>query len=294
MNSRSLEYLAALAKYNHFQHAADECNVTQSTLSIQLKKLEQELGAPLLDRSNKRVKFTTMGIRVVKQTHVILKELERLREMASKPHMYGIQNIRIGIMPSVSTNIFKYAVELCDNFPSKIELQFNEADPEKLFSMMKTGALECAIMDKQPRNSDFFECASFDEPLIIGVGARHQYALSESLEQAELKKLKILVPEYGNNLHDPIMSFCDQYGLFAEIGSVGMNIETLRWRISMSDYVSFFPYFSALDKNDTRLKYIRLNHFNPRRKIFFLSQREPVVKKFTELLIKKMTNALIE
>jgi LysR family hydrogen peroxide-inducible transcriptional activator len=82
MNIRNLEYLVALAKYRHFQRAAEACNVSQPTLSAQLRKLENELGLQLLERTTRKSASQT-GLRLVEQTQVVLREIEALKNMAA-------------------------------------------------------------------------------------------------------------------------------------------------------------------------------------------------------------------
>lgn len=91
MNIRDLEYLIALADYKHFRRAADACNVSQPTLSDQIRKLENELGTILLERTSRKVLFTQAGLTLVEQAKAVLREVKILKEMASKKKWQAIK-----------------------------------------------------------------------------------------------------------------------------------------------------------------------------------------------------------
>ena len=101
MNIRDLEYLVALAEHRHFRRAADSCHVSQPTLSGQIRKLEDELGVMLLERTSRKVLFTQAGLLLVEQARTVLREVKVLKEMASQQGEAMSGPLHIGLIPTV-------------------------------------------------------------------------------------------------------------------------------------------------------------------------------------------------
>ena len=101
MNIRDLEYLVALAEHRHFRRAADSCHVSQPTLSGQIRKLEDELGVMLLERTSRKVLFTQAGMLLVDQARTVLREVKVLKEMASQQGETMSGPLHIGLIPTV-------------------------------------------------------------------------------------------------------------------------------------------------------------------------------------------------
>lgn len=105
MNIRDLEYLIALAEHKHFRRAAESCNVSQPTLSGQIRKLEDELGTILLERTSRKVLFTQAGLTLVEQAKAVLREVKVLKEMASNQGKDMSGPLHVGIIPTLGPYI---------------------------------------------------------------------------------------------------------------------------------------------------------------------------------------------
>ena len=110
MNIRDLEYLVALSEFKHFRRAADFCNVSQPTLSGQIRKLEDELGIILLERTSRKVLFTQSGMLLVDQARTVLREVKLLKEMASNQGKEMTGPLHIGLIPTVGPYLLPYIV----------------------------------------------------------------------------------------------------------------------------------------------------------------------------------------
>ena len=110
MNIRDLEYLVALSEFKHFRRAADSCNVSQPTLSGQIRKLEDELGIILLERTSRKVLFTQSGMLLVDQARTVLREVKLLKEMASNQGKEMTGPLHIGLIPTVGPYLLPYIV----------------------------------------------------------------------------------------------------------------------------------------------------------------------------------------
>ena len=112
MNIRDLEYLVALAEHRHFRRAADSCHVSQPTLSGQIRKLEDELGVMLLERTSRKVLFTQAGLLLVDQARTVLREVKVLKEMASQQGETMSGPLHIGLIPTVGPYLLPHIIPM--------------------------------------------------------------------------------------------------------------------------------------------------------------------------------------
>nr|WP_318383901.1 DNA-binding transcriptional regulator OxyR [uncultured Enterobacter sp.] len=285
MNIRNLEYLVALAKHRHFQRAAEACNVSQPTLSAQLRKLENELGLQLLERTTRKIRFTQTGLRLVEQTQVVLREIEALKNMASSSHHHGLsQTLDIGIIPTLAPYIFSHMNSVClENFP-ETELEIHEAQNNQLLSMLEADAIKCAIMTSNKDTSKYVELPLFDEPLMLGVSQQHPYARLDEIDMGHLKNNKILMLDDGNCLHSQVLRYCYQFELEPDNRFVAMHLETLRRGVAFNRGVAFFPFLSTQHGGNENIKYLRCVAPEPKRKVVLIFHRSDPMRKKYEVL----------
>ena len=118
MNIRDLEYLVALAEHRHFRRAADSCHVSQPTLSGQIRKLEDELGVMLLERTSRKVLFTQAGMLLVDQARTVLREVKVLKEMASQQGETMSGPLHIGLIPTVGPYLLPHIIPMLHQRPA--------------------------------------------------------------------------------------------------------------------------------------------------------------------------------
>ena len=129
MNIRDLEYLVALAEHRHFRRAADSCHVSQPTLSGQIRKLEDELGVMLLERTSRKVLFTQAGLLLVDQARTVLREVKVLKEMASQQGEAMSGPLHIGLIPTVGPYLLPQIIPLLHQTFPKLEMYLHEDHP---------------------------------------------------------------------------------------------------------------------------------------------------------------------
>lgn len=205
MKIKDLEYLVALAKHKHFQRAAEACNVSQPTLSAQLRKLENELGLQLLERTTRKIRFTQIGLQLVEQTQVVLRELDALKNMASSS-LHGMnQTLNVGIIPTLAPYIFSQMNDIYRHHFPDSELDIHEAQTAELLALLESDAIACAIVIATKETSKYAELPLCDEPLVLGVNNQHPYARFDELRMAQLQHAKVLMLDKVNSLHDQVL-----------------------------------------------------------------------------------------
>lgn len=285
MNIRNLEYLVALAKYRHFQRAAEACNVSQPTLSAQLRKLENELGLQLLERTTRKIRFTQTGLRLVEQTQVVLREIEALKNMASSSHQHNLaQTLNVGIIPTLAPYIFSHMNAICcENFP-EIELEIHEAQTTHLLNMLESDTIKCAIMTSGKDTSKYVELPLFDEPLVLGVSRQHPLAHLDEVDMGHLKNSKTLMIDDANCLHNQVLRYCYQCELEPDTRFAAMHLETLQRGVAFDKGISFFPLLATQSSNKENIKYLRCISPEPKRKVVLIFHRSDPMRKKYEVL----------
>lgn len=210
MNIRDLEYLVALAEHRHFRRAADSCHVSQPTLSGQIRKLEDELGVMLLERTSRKVLFTQAGLLLVEQARTVLREVKVLKEMASQQGEAMSGPLHIGLIPTVGPYLLPQIIPTLHKTFPKLEMYLHEAQTHQLLAQLDSGKLDCAILALVKETEAFIEVPLFDEPMKLAVYSDHPWAQRDRVAMPDLAGEKLLMLEDGHCLRDQAMGFASR------------------------------------------------------------------------------------
>lgn len=208
MNIRDLEYLVALAEHRHFRRAADSCHVSQPTLSGQIRKLEDELGVMLLERTSRKVLFTQAGLLLVDQARTVLREVKVLKEMASQQGETMSGPLHIGLIPTIGPYLLPLIIPMLHQTFPKLEMYLHEAQTHQLLAQLDSGKLDCAILALVKESEAFIEVPLFDEPMMLAIYEDHPWANRDRVPMSDLAGEKLLMLEDGHCLRDQAMGFC--------------------------------------------------------------------------------------
>ncbi|PJG86162.1 DNA-binding transcriptional regulator OxyR [Conservatibacter flavescens] len=268
MNIRDLEYLVALAEHKHFRRAADACHVSQPTLSGQIRKLEDELGIILLERTSRKVLFTQSGLVLVDQARTILREVKILREMASNQGKDMTGPLHIGVIPTVGPYLLPYIVPtLKKEFPD-LELYLYEAQTQQLLDQLETGQLDCAILALVPETEPFIEVPIFTEKMLLAVPDNHPWAHEKEIAIERLSGLEMLMLDDGHCLREQALGYCFAAGAKENAHFQATSLETLRNMVAADGGVTLMPELAVLNEGDRKgVKYIPCQAPEPARTI---------------------------
>lgn len=245
MNIRDLEYFVALAEFRHFRKAADACNVSQPTLSGQIRKLEDELGVMLLERTSRKVLFTQTGLMLVDQAREVLRNVQIFKEMASKQGEEMSGPMHIGLIPTLAPYLLPHIITLLHNSYPSLELYLHEAQTHVLVSQLEQGKLDCAILAQVKESSPFIELPLFDEPMMLAVPVDNPLAKQKVVKLSNLRGEKFLMLEDGHCLREQTMGYCFQAGIEEDKRFKATSLETLRSMISAGRGITLFPELAA-------------------------------------------------
>ena len=250
MNIRDLEYLVALAEHKHFRRAADACHVSQPTLSGQIRKLEDELGIILLERTSRKVLFTQSGLLLVDQAKTVLREVKLLKEMASNQGKEMTGPLHVGVIPTIGPYLMPQIVPALQNAFPDLELFLYEAQTHQLLEQLETGRLDCAIVASVRETEPFIEVSLFKERMLLAVAENHPWAKEQTIPMSMLKDREMLMLDDGHCLRNQALGYCFTAGAKENSHFQATSLETLRNMVAANAGMTLMPELAVLSEGE--------------------------------------------
>lgn len=250
MNIRDLEYLVALAEHKHFRRAADACHVSQPTLSGQIRKLEDELGIILLERTSRKVLFTQSGLLLVDQAKTVLREVKLLKEMASNQGKEMTGPLHVGVIPTIGPYLMPHIVPALQNAFPDLELFLYEAQTHQLLEQLETGRLDCAIVASVRETEPFIEVPLFKERMLLAVAENHPWAKEQAIPMSMLKDREMLMLDDGHCLRNQALGYCFTAGAKENSHFQATSLETLRNMVAANAGMTLMPELAVLSEGE--------------------------------------------
>ena len=250
MNIRDLEYLVALAEHKHFRRAADACHVSQPTLSGQIRKLEDELGIILLERTSRKVLFAQSGLLLVDQAKTVLREVKLLKEMASNQGKEMTGPLHVGVIPTIGPYLMPHIVPALQNAFPDLELFLYEAQTHQLLEQLETGRLDCAIVASVRETEPFIEVPLFKERMLLAVAENHPWAKEQTIPMSMLKDHEMLMLDDGHCLRNQALGYCFTAGAKENSHFQATSLETLRNMVAANAGMTLMPELAVLSEGE--------------------------------------------
>jgi len=244
MNLRDLEYLVALAETRHFGRAAERCHVSQPTLSTQLRKLEEYLGIPLVERQPRRTALTAAGEAVVARARHILRDADDIRSLARASQDPFTGPLKIGLIPTLGPYLLpRVAPKIAKALP-KLSLLLHEYQTAVLVERTFAGELDLAILALPAETKGLVTRPLFAEAFLVAMPARHRLAAKKRVRAADLEGERLLLLEEGHCLRDQALEVCAHAGS-EEQGFRATSLETLRQMVAAGLGLTLLPGLAA-------------------------------------------------
>ena len=244
MTLQELRYIVALADTGHFGKAAEACYISQSTLSTQIKKLEDFLGAVLFDRSLKHVALTPVGREIVASARLILDEANRIRELARQTGDPMERTVNLGVIPTLGPYYLPHVLKQLHGKYPKLRLLLREEMTPHVLSHLADGKLDAGLL-ALPINDPSLEVVPlFKEPFLAAVPAKHKLASANTVKIKDLAKAGLLLLEEGHCLREHALEACHLDGMQNEEISA-TSLETLRQMVGMGLGVTLIPVLAS-------------------------------------------------
>jgi len=288
MNLRDLQYLASVAEHLHFGKAALACHVSQPTLSMQLKKLEETLGVQLFERSNKQVMLTEVGREMAVRARRVLAEAEEMRVLGRAHKNPLVGELKMGVFPTLAPYLLpRLMPQLKKVLPSITMLLVEEKTPE-IIARLESGVLDCALLAMPVAGDGLASQHVFDEPFYLAVPAGHALAKHAFISRVDLKYQEMLLLDEGHCLRDQALEVCDTIGIGEAQHFRATSLETLRHMVAAGNAVTLMPEL-AVNTHDRLVSYIPFKAPSPQRSIGLYwrqtSARTPLFKAIANSVI---------
>jgi LysR family transcriptional regulator, hydrogen peroxide-inducible genes activator len=252
MTLTELRYIVALDQTGHFRKAAEHCNVSQPTLSIAVKKLEEELGVPLFERSRQKVAATAIGERVVEQARTVLQETNNLINLAQLGKDPLGTVLSVGAIYTVGPYLFPRLVTRLQELAPQMPLFIEESYTASLRGKLSGGNLDAIFIALPFTETDVVTRSVYEEPFVVLMPDDHPLAGEEDIDPAELAQHRVLLLGEGHCFRDQVLEACP--GLLEAINDThtrgssileGSSLETLKHMVASGLGITVLPESAA-------------------------------------------------
>lgn len=240
MTLQELKYLVALADHGHFGRAAETCFITQSTLSTQIKKLEDFLGVTLFDRSLKRVTPTPIGREILAAARNIVEESERIRELAKHAQDPMARTLHLGVIPTLGPYYLPHALTLVHKKHPGLRLLLREEMTPQILEHLVDGKLDAGLLALPVTDDSLRVEPLFYEPFYAALPAGHALAKRDALKVSDIMEEKLLLLDEGHCLRDQALDVCGS-GSRGREEVRATSLETLRQMVGMGLGLTLLP-----------------------------------------------------
>lgn len=245
MNLRDLRYLVALSEHRHFGRAAAASFVSQPTLSTQIKKLEDELGVSLVERTPRKVLLTEVGREISQRAREVLNEVDQIKAIARRTLDPESGTVRLGIFPTLGPYLLPHVVpQIRERFP-RLELLLVEEKTEVLLRLLREGKLDAAVLALPVHDDQLHSELLFEEPFVLAAPVDHQLARHKTLKLEDLEDESLLLLDDGHCLRDQALEVCHLSGASEKSGFRATSLETLRQMVAANVGITLLPTLSV-------------------------------------------------
>ncbi|PIE20372.1 MAG: LysR family transcriptional regulator [Neptuniibacter caesariensis] len=244
MTLTELRYIVMLAREQHFGHAAEKCFVSQPTLSIAVKKLEEELGVALFERSKNAVRVTPVGDKVVQQAQRVLEQTDTIKDLAQEGKDQLKSPLRVGAIYTIGPYLFPHLVPEVQKLAPEMPLYIEENFTENLRLKIRNGELDVVILALPFHEPDILTRPLYDEDFEMLLPKGHPWAQQDKINSEELPNTPLLLLGEGHCFRDQVVESCPtlaQAGHDQNTITEGSSLETIRMMVSSGLGCSVLP-----------------------------------------------------
>jgi LysR family hydrogen peroxide-inducible transcriptional activator len=279
MTLTELRYIVAVAREKHFGRAAEACFVSQPTLSVAIKKLEEELDVKIFERGASEVSVTPLGEEIVRQAQAVIEQAAAIKEIAKRGKDPLAGPLRLGIIytigPYLLPELVRHAIEMTPQMPLMLQENFTV----KLLEMLRTGELDCAIMAEPFPDTGLAIAPLYDEPFMVAVPKNHPLAQREAIASEELKRETMLLLGTGHCFRDHVLEVCPEFARFASDAEgirksfEGSSLETIKHMVASGMGVTVVPQLSVPKEPQPHVVYVPFAPPVPTRRVVLAWRR---------------------
>ncbi len=251
MTLTELKYIVAVARERHFGKAAEACYVSQPTLSVAVKKLEEELDVKLFERSANEVTVTPLGEEIVRQAQSVLEQAANIKDIAKRGKDPLSGALKLGVIYTIAPYLLPDLVRQVIKHTPQMPLMLQENFTVKLLEMLRTGEIDCAILAEPYPDAGLASASLYDEPFLAAVPMQHALATQDSVTTEQLKKETMLLLGTGHCFRDHVLEVCPEFARFSSDTEgirksfEGSSLETIKHMVAAGMGITLVPRLSV-------------------------------------------------
>jgi len=289
MEMNQLRYVVAAARTGNFSRAAEQCRVSQPSLSQQIQKLEEELGERLFDRLKRQTKLTAHGEAFVRRAVRILEEAEMALREASDARSLLSGALTIGVLPTIAPYLLPKAIGAFARKYPGVEIVVEEDTTAQLLRHLTTYEIDFALASDPIEDSRFEIKELFTEELLLALPPGHPLTRKRTIPAAALEGEKLIIMREGHCLGDQVLGFCEHRDTRPAISFRSAQLETIHALVAAGLGLSLIPEMAARIKRPNALEYRSIQAPRPERKILAVWPRQRPLARAARAFLELMS-----
>ena len=274
MELHQLRYLLAVARTGNFSRAAEQCHVSQPSLSQQIAKLESELGERLFSRLKRSAVLTSAGEALVQRATRIMAEVDAARRDVADAAEHVRGKVNVGVIPTIAPYLLPRVLALTARECPGMEVRIHEATTAQLLVSAAACEIDLAIVSLPIADARFVREPLFDEELLLAVPPRHPLTKKPRVRLSDLEGERFILMEEGHCLTDQSLRFCHRNDLHPQIAFRSAQLETIQALVASGVGISLIPKLALHPKRAGQPVYLSLADPKPMRTIGVLWRKE--------------------
>ena len=286
MTLTQLEYIVALDDFRHFSLAAAHCFVTQPTLSMQIHKLEEELGVKIFDRTKQPVIPTEIGSGIIAQARVVLREAQQVKQLIDEQKDTLSGELRLGIIPTLAPYLLPPLYKTMREKYPQLTLVIKESITEEIVQDLKNNRLDCSIVVTPLNEAGIREDVLFYEELYVYVSRKNALSGKKYVLASDIDPNQLWLLEEGHCFRSQILNLCElrrnsDFHFKYETGS----LETLKRMVDKSDGITILPELAVMEFSPSQLKLVKkMKQPSPAREVSLVTHRDHIKNRLIRTL----------
>ena len=251
MTLTELKYIVAVARERHFGKAAEACFVSQPTLSVAIKKLEEELELKIFERNATEISVTPLGEEIVRQAQTVLEQAASIKEIAKRGKDPLAGPLRLGVIYTIGPYLLPDLVRHVIDRTPQMPLMLQENFTVKLLEQLRLGEIDCAILAEPFPDTNLAIAPLYDEPFLAALPHTHPLAKQAHITNEELKRETMLLLGTGHCFRDHVLEVCPEFARFSNDTEgirksfEGSSLETIKHMVAAGMGVTLVPRLSV-------------------------------------------------
>lgn len=280
MTLTELKYIVALARERHFGRAAEFCSISQPSLSVAVRKLEEELGVKVFERRSQEISLTPIGEAIVEQAQKVLLEVKRVEELAEQGKDPLCGPLRLGVIFTISPYLTPALVHQMQQDAPTMPLMLTENYTDELLVQLQEGKIDAAIMALPIYEPGLMIAPLYDEDFVVAVPSSHDWANRESVQRDEIQGENLLLLGKGHCLRDQILSVCPETSAKRGLASTiqrtveGSSLLTIHHMVAQGLGITVLPSTALKETNgDSAISAVPFEAPAPSRRVIIVWRR---------------------